>query len=344
MKIKTAILGFGLSGSRFHAPFIEALEEFELTAIVARNLEKVKESKPDIPVYDTIDLLLEKQPEVELIILSTPTPTHFDLAKKAIMAGKHVIVEKPFVVTEQEGEQLISLAEQYQVVLTVYQNRRWDGDFMTVKQLIDSNRLGSIHTVEMNWDRYRKEVRDRWKEANIPGGGIFYDMAPHMLDQALQLFGFPKSIYGNMQAQRDGSKTTDYYHVVLEYPFGTVLIRGGSLVSAATPRFVLHGTEGSYVAFGVDPQESQLSAGMSPNDEGFAKPDPARTSTITNPDGTQEHLDIQQGDYRTFFRQMARAIRNGEQPPVQPTDGVQIIRLIEAGIRSSEEKTIITFN
>lgn len=339
--IKTAIIGYGLSGSKFHAPFIKDMKEFELSAIVVREPEKIRSQVEDIPVYDSIERVLEEVPEIELVIISTPTPTHYSVAKTAIKAGKHLIVEKPFVVTIEEGEELIALAKEHNTVLSVYQNRRWDGDYLTVKSLMDSGKLGSVHTIEMNWDRYRKEVRDRWKEADIPGSGVFYDIAPHMLDQALCLWGEPYAIYGNMQKQREGAKATDYFHVVLEYEQGSILIRGGTLVSAQTPRFVIHGSEGSYIICGHDPQEAQLQAGIMPNDEAYGKRDENRLSIFVKPDGTQEKIEVAKGNYADYFKQVANAIHEGGPVPVTGEEGLAVIRLIEAGIESAREKKIV---
>ena len=339
--IKTAIIGYGLSGSKFHAPFIQDMKEFELSAIVVRQPEKIRLQVEDIPVFDSIEKLLEELPEIELVIISTPTPTHYSVAKTAIQAGKHLIVEKPFVVTAEEGEELISLAKEYSTVLSVYQNRRWDSDYLTVKSLMDSGKLGSVHTIEMNWDRYRKEVRDRWKEADIPGSGVFYDLAPHMIDQALCLWGEPYAIYGNMQKQREGAKATDYFHVVLEYEQGSILIRGGTLVAAQTPRFVVHGSEGSYIICGHDPQEAQLQAGIRPMDEEYGKQDENRVSIFVKPDGTQEQIEVKKGHYADYFKQVADAIREGRPVPVTGEEGLAVIRLIEAGIESAKEKKIV---
>ena len=339
--IKTAIIGFGLSGSKFHAPFIQDMEEFELSAIVVREPEKIRSQAGYVPVFDSIEKALGELPEIELVIISTPTPTHYALAKAAIMAGKHLIVEKPFVVTVEEGEELIALAKEHNTVLSVYQNRRWDGDYLTVKSLMDSGKLGTVHTIEMNWDRYRKEVRDRWKEADIAGGGVFYDLAPHMLDQALCLWGEPYAIYGNMQKQREGAKATDYFHVVLEYEKGSILIRGGTLVSAQTPRFSIHASEGSYIICGHDPQEAQLQAGIMPNDEEYGKRDENRVSIFVKPDGTREEIEVAKGNYADYFRQVAAAIRDGGTVPVTGEEGLAVIRLIEAGIESANEKKIV---
>ena len=339
--IKTAIIGYGLSGSKFHAPFIKDMKEFELSAIVVRDPEKIRSQVEDIPVYDSIERVLEEVPEIELVIISTPTPTHYSVAKTAIKAGKHLIVEKPFVVTIEEGEELIALAKEHNTVLSVYQNRRWDGDYLTVKSLMDSGKLGSVHTIEMNWDRYRKEVRDRWKEADIPGSGVFYDIAPHMLDQALCLWGEPYAIYGNMQKQREGAKATDYFHVVLEYEQGSILIRGGTLVSAQTPRFAIHGSEGSYIICGHDPQEAQLQAGIMPSDEEYGKRDENRLSIFVKPDGTQEKIEVAKGNYADYFKQVANAIHEGGPVPVTAEEGLAVIRLIEAGIESAREKKIV---
>lgn len=343
-KIKTAIIGFGLSGSKFQAPFIETSEEFELCGIVVRQVEKVKEQLPNQQVYENIDQLFEHQPDVELVIISTPVFLHFDMAKKALLAGKNVVVEKPFVVTEQEGIVLLEIAKQQNVILSVYHNRRWDGEFLTVKELINSGKLGRIHSIEMNWDRYRNEVRSRWKEDNLPGSGLFYDVAPHMLDQAIQLFGFPKTVYGNMQMQREGAKTTDYFHVVLGYENASILIRGGNLVSAETPRFIVHGTKGSYMVYGMDPQEAQLVSGIAPTDESFAQQNDSRISILTYPDGTKENVPIQKGDYGMFFQQLSRAIRLGEEEPVSAINAIQVVGLLEAGVRSHNETKVITFN
>lgn len=341
-KIKTAIIGFGLSGSSFHAPFIENLEEFDLSAIVVRHVEAVREVRPNVPVYENLDILFANEPDIELIVISTPTPTHYEFAKQAILAGKHVIVEKPFVVSAEEGVELIELAKEYNVVLSVYQNRRWDGDFLTVQDIVQSGKLGRVHTVEMNWDRYRKEVRNRWKEKQAPGSGNFYDMAPHMLDQANVLFGLPNTIYGNLQKQRDGAQSTDYFHVVLEYDNASVLIRGGTLVAAETPRFVLHGTEASYILFGLDPQEGQLVNGLSPTEEDYGKPDETRSSVLTKADGTTEVIKVKKGNYKAYFEQIAQAIRNDGQIPVTADDGLQVIRLIEAGTKSFTDKKIVS--
>ena len=200
-----------------------------------------------------------KDQSLDLVVITSPNNLHFEHAYAALSHDKHVVVEKPFVLTESEGKTLIDLAERRQKILTVYQNRRWDADFLTIQRLIQENTLGEIYYFESRFDRFRPEVKNRWKEDDMPGSGILWDLGVHLMDQALLLFGLPTYVFADLAYQRPGAKTIDYFRVLLDYPTGLKVSLGASnLCLKSGPKFVIHGTRGSFVKFGTDPQEASL--------------------------------------------------------------------------------------
>ena len=216
-------------------------------------------------------------PEIDLIVIATPNSTHFDLASKGISAGKHVVVDKPFTVTSEEAAELISLAKKHQRVLSVFQSRRWDADFLTLRQILREGSLGEVVQFESRYDRYRPEPRQRWREQAVPGAGVWFDLGSHLVDQALQLLGPPDAIYADLELQRRGAQAVDYFHAVLRYGRSRAILTAGCLVVSETPRFAVHGTAGGFTKFGMDTQEESLKRGEVPGGRGWGH-DP-RTGT-----------------------------------------------------------------
>ncbi|MGX9784772.1 oxidoreductase [Janthinobacterium lividum] len=340
-KIKTGLVGYGFAGSTFHAPVLSAIEALELTAVASSKPELVHKDWPHATVYAEPAQLFA-DPSIELVVIAAPNEAHFSLAQAALQAGKHVVVDKPFTISSTEAQSLIALAKERKLVLSVYHNRRWDGDFLTLKALLAQGTLGRIASVESHFDRFRPEIRQRWRESGAPGGGLLYDLGPHMLDQAMQLFGQPEKLYADIVLQRDGAQAVDYMHIVLYYDRLRVVLQAGCLVKAPTARFAVHGDKGSFVKFGLDPQEDALKAGGRPGQPGWGV-DPVRGALHlgTQPDGHFEHLEMQAGRYQDFYQGMADAIRHGAPAPVAAEDAAATIRLIELALQSAAEGRVL---
>jgi predicted dehydrogenase/predicted N-acetyltransferase YhbS len=242
---RTAILGYGLAGKTFHAPFIQRVKGLRLDVVMSSGAAKVHADLPEVAVAPNLESVLSN-PDIDLVVVATPTATHFDVASRALEAGKHVVVDKPVTVTVAEAESLAEIANRSGRVLSVFQSRRWDDDFIALREVIGSGRLGEVVYFESHYDRFRPEVRPRWKEQPGPGSGIWHDLGPHLVDQALQLFGFPESVWGDVGVQRAGSEAVDYFHVLLRYGRLRVVLHGSNLVADPDTRFVVHGTQASY--------------------------------------------------------------------------------------------------
>ncbi|MFC5528079.1 oxidoreductase [Cohnella yongneupensis] len=343
MTINVGLVGYGLSASVFHGPIIQRIEGMRLKAIVSSNAEKVNRDYPDVEVFDDVDSMLLRG-EIDLVVICTPNTTHYEFAKKAILAGKHVVVEKPFTVDASEAEELISLAKAQGVNLSVYQNRRWDNDFLTIKALLETGMLGKLSTYEAHFDRFRPVIRDRWREKNLPGSGILYDLGSHLIDQALNLFGMPQTLWADIRSERDGGQTDDYFHLILGYPNLRVILHSGSLVKLAGPRFVLHGDRGSFVKYGLDPQEDQLKLGMHPGDSGWGEDRPelyGKLSTVVGGLSMEAIISTIPGSYEAFYQGMAAAIQSGAPVPVQAEQARDTIRIIEYALQSHREQRTI---
>ncbi|MWC30241.1 oxidoreductase [Paenibacillus sp. MMS18-CY102] len=343
MGINVGLVGFGLSASVFHAPIIQCVEGMHVKAVVSSDAAKVHKRYPDVDVFADIDSLIA-QSNIDLVIVCSPNTTHYDYAKKAIMAGKHVVVEKPFTVDSIEAEELISLAQAHKVQLAVYHNRRWDNDFLTIKALLETGMLGKLSTYEAHFDRYRPEVRGRWREQNLPGSGILYDLGSHLIDQALHLFGNPQTVWADIRTEREGGQSDDYFHLILGYSRLRVILHSGSLVKMGGPRYMLHGDKGSFVKYGLDPQEDQLKAGMHPGDSGWGEDRPelyGKLSTVVGSLPVEATIGTLPGKYEAFYKGIAEAIRSGAALPVSADQGRDTIRIIEYAIQSHREQRTI---
>jgi len=340
MTIHVGLVGYGMASAVFHAPLIESTPGLRLSTIVSSQPEKVHKDFPTITVVPTLEHLLA-QPEITLIVIATPNEMHYDLAKQALAAGKHVIVEKPFVLHASQAEELMELAQQQQVVLSIFHNCRWNNDFLTIRHLLQQGLLGDLFTYEAHYDRYRPLVRDRWRERAEPGAGILYDLGSHLIDQALCLFGFPQAVWADVQAQRANAQADDYFHLVLSYPKLRVILHAGSLVRASGPRFQLHGSTGSFIKSGFDSQAEALLAGKHPGDPGWGEDPVEQYGTITMDvgkitiEGTVKTLP---GCYEAFYQGIIEAILSGKPAPVTAQEATNTIKVIEAAWQSQQGK------
>jgi scyllo-inositol 2-dehydrogenase (NADP+) len=345
LPVNTALCSFGMSGRLFHAPFLHLNPGFTLYSVLERSKDLAAAQYPGIKVQRSLEELL-KDDAVELVIVNTPSYTHFDFAKKALNAGKHVVVEKPFTATVQEAEELTTLAEQKGKKLSVFQNRRYDSDFKTVKKILDSGDLGPIVEAELHYDRYNPVLSPKLhKETPGPAVGVVYDLGPHLIDQALQLFGMPQALFADLGFTRPGSKVEDYMEILFYYPGLRVRIKAGYFIREALPAYILHGTSGSFLKSRADIQERELLAGHHPGGGDWGKePDSERGLLHTEKNGKiiREPVPTGQGNYGEYYDRLYEAIRMpGKTVPVTPEDGIKIIRIIETAYRSNREKRVI---
>ncbi|PUE50547.1 oxidoreductase [Limnohabitans sp. 2KL-1] len=338
--LNVGLLGYGYASATFHAPLIAAVPGLQLAAVASRRPGDVLAHWPDTPVCETPEALIAR-PDIDLVVIATPNDTHAPLAAQALAAGKHVVVDKPFTLNAAEARHLIALAEQHQRVLSVFHNRRWDGDFLTLQALLQSGELGRVTHVESHFDRYRPVVRQRWRESGNPGSGLWYDLGPHLLDQALQLFGQPQSLWLDLACQRDGAQADDWFHAVLRYDSLRVVLHASALTARVAPRFVVHGTNGSCVKWGLDTQEDALKAGLRPDLTDTATdwgldPQPLH---LTLSDSAQQLTERQQpclrGDYPQYYARVRDAVLHGSANPVPAQEALQVMALIELGLQSA---------
>jgi predicted dehydrogenase len=340
--INTAIVGFGMSGEYFHASFLDANPNFNLTKVVERNSNRSKHLYPYVQVVKDISNVIEDD-DVELVIINTPNHLHFDMAKKALITGKHVIVEKPFTTTSKEADELIRISKTQRKLLTVYQNRRWDGDFLTVKKIIEGKLLGELVEFESHFDRFRNYIKpNSWKEEILPGTGLLYDIAPHLIDQAVCLFGNPKSVYADLRTQRPDGKIIDAFELILDYDKLKVTLKSNYLSKIPLPRFTLHGTEGSYIKNGLDPQEETIKRyGYRKSADWGTEPSEYWGMIDTKLNGLTFSGEIETipGDYAAFYENVYDAIINGKELAVKPEEALNTTRIIEAAIESGRTKS-----
>lgn len=345
MTIHVGLVGYGMSGSVFHTPLIEYIPELMLKTVVSSDQAKVQKALPTVSVVPTLDdLLIDK--DISLVVIATPTEMHYAQAKQALEAGKHVVVEKPFAVSSQQADELIELALKQHVLLSVYQNCRWDNDFLTIRHLLELGTLGDISTYEVHYDRYRPVVRHRWREEAVPGAGILYDLGAHLVDQALVLFGMPATVWADIRAQRVGAKIDDYFHLVLGYPQHVAILHAGSLVREPGPHFQVHGSKGSYLKYGLDPQEDALKAGLLPNDPAWGREQEAMYGELSMNIGElafKGKVQTLPGHYDAFYQGIVQAIIDGGTLPVLPEEARNTILVIEFAQRSHEKQRTIVF-
>lgn len=342
--LRVGLLGFGYASQTFHAPLIQATPGLALAAVSSRDATKVHQALGrEIEVHASAESLIAEA-ALDLVVIPTPNDTHHPLARAALLAGRHVVVDKPFTLDVPQAEELVALAAERQRVLSVFHNRRWDGDFLTLRRLLADGTLGVVRHASFHFDRFRPQVRPRWRESDVPGGGLWMDLAPHLLDQALQLFGLPVALQADIAALRCGAVTDDFFHATLRYADGLrVALQASMLAAKAGPRFVVHGTLGSYLKLGLDPQEDDLKAGRRPGSNAARRwgedLQPGRLTTEQAGALATRELANALGDYPAFYRQLRDAIFGLAPNPVPPLEALQVMRLLDLGRQSALQRT-----
>lgn len=339
--LNVAIVGYGFASKTFHAPLIAAVPGLELTVIASSDPAKVKADWPDVAVEATpVDLFARR--EIDLVVIPTPNDSHFPLARMALAAGKHIVVDKPFTVTLAEARCLQADAAAAGRLLSVFHNRRWDSDFLTLRQVIGTGELGRIVHFESHFDRYRPQVRDRWRERAGVGSGLWYDLGAHLVDQVLQILGVPESISLDLATQRDAAATDDWFHAVLRYGQSRCILHGSALVAVPAPRFTVHGSLGSFIKRGLDPQEDLLKSGRRPPTPGWGEDPVNATLSVWRDDVCRtRELACLAGNYAAYYSGVRDAIRGLGPNPVTADDGIAVMRLLELGLQSANQGRVL---
>lgn len=345
--IKTAIVGFGVAGKFMHAPFLKTLDrQYNISAVLERHQSASASLFPEAKIVRSMEELLQDN-SLELVVITTPNNSHFPYAKAALEAGKHVVVDKPFTIHSREALELIELSKKVNKTLSVYQNRRYVSDFRTVVSLIRSGKLGAIHEFEERYDRYRPDPKPgAWREKAEPGSGILYDLGAHLFDHVLYLFGLPATITADVRLQRSHAQTVDFFEVKLGYgSFLQATVKAGMLVREPGPRFTIHGTEGSFIKYGDDPQEAFLRAGKLPTEvAGWGiEPHNMHGHLHTQFQGQLINADFPslQGNYGFYYENLFKSIREEAPLRERPEHGYNGVRMVELALESSEQQKTI---
>jgi scyllo-inositol 2-dehydrogenase (NADP+) len=343
--IKTGICSYGMSGKLFHAPFIEAHPDFELTAIVERNKNESKEKYPKVELYRSVEEMLADA-TLQLIIVNTPTHTHYEYVKAALQKGKHVIVEKPFTVLVKEAEELNALAQKNNLLLSIYHNRRYDGDYIAVKKIIEENILGELREVEIRYDRYRTSASGKQhKEGSLPGAGTLYDLGSHLIDQALQLFGMPDALFADLATMRENVEAVDYFELLFFYKKMRVRLKATVIARETYYAYIVHGMKGSFLHQRSDRQEEQLLEGIVPSVQPWcaASVEPnGILHTEINGEVIRKEMTSPPGNYMDYFTGIHKALTGQAGNPVPAADAIQTAEIIEAAVQSAKEKRVVS--
>ena len=333
--IRVGVIGFGFVAKTFHVPLLQGIDGYKITAVSSSRPADVSAMIAGVDVVSD-PKALATHPDLDLVVIASPNETHAPLAEAAMRAGRNVVVDKPFTITVEEARHLAAVAKEKNVLLSVFQNRRWDSDFLTVQDAIRRDLTGRIVLFESRIDRYRPEVRERWREIPGPGAGLLYDLGPHLIDQTLLLFGIPDSVQATLATQRRGGKTDDFFQLVLRYGEMLATLGAGSLVSGGSPRFAVHGERASVVKEKPDIQEDQLRAGVMPGspDWGFDPDDALLYDGVT---GDTRPVTAARGDQRGYYVALREALLGRAPNPVPPEQGATVMAIIEAGFRSEKE-------
>jgi scyllo-inositol 2-dehydrogenase (NADP+) len=342
--INTALCSFGMSGLVFHSPFLTVNPHFNFYAVLERTKNNAKEKYPDVKTYRTLEAMLADN-LVELVIVNTPNYTHYEYTKKALEAGKHVVVEKPFTVHFEEAQELIGIAKREHKILSVYQNRRYDSDYKTIKKVLFENLLGELVEVEMHFDRYCQELSAKKREeVPGPGAGVLYDLGAHLIDQALQLFGSPEKVFADIRIVRPASQVDDYFELLLYYPKLRVRLKASYLVREPLPGYILHGLKGSFIKHKTDVQEKMLQEGIIPSGKDWGtEPDTEKGLLHTEIDGKiiREYITSEEGNYNDYYNSLYDSIRLDKPLPVTPEEGAEVVKIIETAFESSKKQSVI---
>lgn len=339
--IRAGVIGFGLAGRIFHAAVISAIPGMELAGIVQRTGDDAAKAYPNVKIFRSIKELLADA-SIRLVVVGTPSFSHVEVAEECLRADRDVVIDKPFALTSDEAGRLIRLARERKRLLTAYQNRRWDGDFKTIEKILVSGMLGRLVTFESHFDRFRPQPRLRgWREDGGPGGGTLFDLGPHLIDQALTLFGKPEKIHASVRADRENGAVDDAFDLTLFYPKLTAYLRASTLAKAAGPRFSLHGTQGSFVKFGLDPQEEALKAGAKFDSPGFGQEPEEAWGKLHLDGAAPQSVETEAGDYRGIYANVRDALLGDAKLAVTPEQAWRTTRLIELARESSSQGCVL---
>lgn len=344
-KVSVGLIGYGMAGSVFHAPLVEAVPGLELAAVVSSDAAKVRQAYPAVAVVGSVKELLA-DPAIEVVVVASPNPTHYEYARQALTAGKHVVVDKPFAIRTAEADELIALARKAGRLLTVFQNRRYDNDFLTVRKVLEEGLLGEVLSYEARYDLYRPQLSAKWKEHAGEGSGALYDLGPHLIDQAVQLFGLPQTVFADLVRQREAAEVDDYFHLILGYGKLRVVLHSGWVVKQPGPHFQVHGTKGSLIKYGLDSQQADLQKGLRPGQPGWGRDSQQYYAELTL--GTTltaaSRIESLPGAYETFYRELLLAVTKGAPLPVKAEEARNTLRIIELALRSAAEKRVVDFS
>jgi scyllo-inositol 2-dehydrogenase (NADP+) len=338
--LTVGLVGFGVAGTVFHAPVIRAVAGLRLTTIVRRHGGHAPDPRyTDVAFVTSVAELLERP--VDLVVIATPNASHHPIAKQCLLAGRHVVIDKPFATSVAEAAELVRLAAEQRRVLSVYHNRRYVGDFVTLQRLLSHGALGRVTTFETHFDRFRPELQPgAWREQAQPGSGVWFDLGPHLLDQALVLFGVPAAVSADIRSERAGAVTDDAFDVTLHYPNRRALLRASMLAAAPGPTFAVHGTAGSFTKYGLDPQEGALRAGCTPGGTGWDAEPPDRHGTLTTPQGTRTVPTIP-SSFTHYYENVRDAILGKAPLAVTPEQALAVMHGLELAVTSSRERRVI---
>ncbi len=332
--VRVALVGYGFVGQTFHAPLLRSIPGLSLELVASRDAARVHAELPEARVTADYSAAV-CDPVIDLVVIASPNQTHAPLASAALAAGKHVVVDKPFTVTLAEARRLAQDAEQAGRLLSVFQNRRWDSDFLGLQDVLASGALGELTSLESRIERFRPQVRERWREADLPGSGLWFDLGPHLLDQALCLFGLPRRLQASLVRQRPGALTDDWFQVQLDYGARQVTLKAGMLAAGGVPRFLAQGTAGSWLKLGADRQEDALKAGIQPGGPAWGEdPDPG---WLIGGDGERQALPTPAGDQRRYYLALVEALAGRAANPVPPAQACALMALLETAQRSAAE-------
>ncbi len=331
--IKVGIVGFGYAAQTFHVPLLVASEQFDIVAVVSSKPEAVSAKLPAAIVYSDVDQLLA-QCELDLVVITAPNALHCDLACQCLQANINVVIEKPIVTNAEEMDRLLKAEASSQAFVSGFHNRRWDGDFLTVKKLLAENAVGDLRLYESHFDRFRPFLRQRWREQPGAGAGLWFDLGSHLTDQALQLFGTPNAVTGRCLVVRENAEVTDYFHVQLHYKNLEVVLHGSCLSAAPNARFRLEGYKGTYIQTGLDPQEDQLKSGLNPLSAGYGQFSTDAHGQLYN-DASVARVVQETGCYQLYYAAIADAVLHGGKVPVPLSEMVAVMKVLVLAEESS---------
>ena len=339
--LNVGLIGFGFAGKVFHAPVIRAVDGLLLSTIVQRHAPP-DPRYPDVEFVRSVDEMLSRK--IDLVVVATPNTSHHPITKQCLLAGRHVVVDKPFTPTLGEAQELVQIAKRQQRIVTVYQDRRYTGDFATVQQVVSEGALGRVVLFESHFDRFRPERKpNAWREETLPGSGVWFDIGPHLIDQALLLFGIPDAIGADIRIEREGARIDDAFDVTLYYAHARALLRASMLATPIGPTWIVHGTKGSFIKYGMDPQEAALKEGRTPDEPDWDAEPAELYGTLVTPDATRT-VPTLRSSFARYYENVRDAILGTSKLAVTPEWSLDVMRGLELAAASSRARRVLPWS